>query len=167
MQEIHLYNTEKEADFWEMLKKFPGVVDREYVERSIERHQKGERLIFLAKAEEQYVGYTFLNFHPKYSYFRKQKIPEIQDLNVLQEFRRQGIGRALIEHCEGIAKQEGYEEIGIGVGLDISFGYAQRLYIKMGYIPDGEGVCYDRIPITPGEFRPIDDNLSLMMTKKL
>lgn len=167
MQEIHLYNTEKEPDFWEMLERFPGVVDREYFERSIERHLQGERLIFLAENNGVYVGYVFLNFHPKYSYFKKQNIPEIQDLNVLHEYRQQGVGRALIEHCENVARKEHYKEMGIGVGLNASFGAAQRLYMKLGYIPDGQGVCYDRIPVGSEEFRPIDDNLSLMMTKKL
>ena len=167
MQEIHLYNTEKEADFWGMVEKFPGALDRDYFEMSIERHHAGKRLIFLAEKEGQYVGYTFLNFHPKYSYFEKQKIPEIQDLNVLSAFRNRGVGRALIEYCELVAQKERYEEMGIGVGLDSSFGAAQRLYVKMGYIPDGQGVCYDRIVVGAGEFRPIDENLSLMMIKKL
>ena len=57
--------------------------------------------------------------------------------------------------------------MGIGVGLYTSYGAAQRLYCKMGYVPDGNGVTYDRKLLAAGEFRPLDDQLCLMMIKDL
>jgi hypothetical protein len=57
--------------------------------------------------------------------------------------------------------------MGIGVGLHRAFGAAQRLYIRLGYIPDGNGITYDRLQIAPGEFRPVDDDLCLIMVKEL
>lgn len=144
-----------------------------YFERCFERQALGELDIVIAwkqgagygRQEDQAVGYALLNLHPKYAFFRKCDIPEIQDLNVISEHRRQGIGRAVIEFCEQRAFKKGYTQMGIGVGLDASFGAAQRLYVSMGYIPDGSGLSYDRIQVASGEFRPIDENLCLMMSK--
>jgi hypothetical protein len=45
--------------------------------------------------------------------------------------------RALIKWLENLASQEGYNEIGIGVGLYRDYGPAQQLYFQLGYIPDG------------------------------
>lgn len=140
---------------------------RDYYERCFERQKLGELLIILARAENVLCGYTLLNWQPKYPYFKKCGLPEIQDLNVLRQFRRRGVGEALIQYCENLASDRGHEEMGIGVGLDSSFGAAQRLYARLGYIPDGTGVTYDRKQVAAGEFRPIDENLCLMMTKKL
>ncbi len=144
-----------------------------YFERCFERQALGELDIILAwkegagqsDQEEQAVGYALLSWQPKYALFRKLDLPEIQDLNVINEHRQQGIGRAVIEFSERRASKKGFTQMGIGVGLDASFGAAQRLYVAMGYIPDGCGISYDRIQVASGEFRPIDENLCLMMTK--
>lgn len=123
--------------------------------------------VVVAVMDGKAAGYALLNWEPKYGYFKVHNLPEIQDLNVLKEHREQGIGRAIIEFCEGLVRRKGVDTMGIGVGLDSSFGAAQRLYIKMGYIPDGQGVSYDRKQLSRGDFKPVDDNLCLMMTKRL
>ncbi len=138
-----------------------------YYDRCFERQSLQEIEIIIALCKDKVVGYVLLNWQPKYAYFKKLGIAEIQDLNVISEFRRNGVGQSLVEFCEKLALEKGYSEIGIGVGLDSSFGAAQRIYARLGYIPDGQGISYDRKQITRGEFRPIDDNLCLMMTKKL
>jgi hypothetical protein len=51
--------------------------------------------------------------------------------------------------------------VGIGVGLYQSYGSAQRLYAKRGYIPDGRGVMYKQQPVTPGFDTCVDDDLNL------
>jgi hypothetical protein len=51
------------------------------------------------------------------------------------------------------------------VGLSADYGAAQRLYHKLGYEPDGNGVTYDRAPVTPGQKYPLDDDLALMLVK--
>lgn len=160
--------TANSADkFWAMLDEFSFQIDRDYYERCLERQAMDELLIVIAMQGEEAVGYCILNWQPKYAYFKKCQLPEIQDLNVLSSYRRQGIGEALIMYCEDIAQKKGYAEMGIGVGLDVSFGAAQRLYIRLGYVPDGSGVSYDRKQVAVGEFRPVDENLCLMMTKTM
>ena len=73
----------------------------------------------------------------------------------------------MIDYCENLARDKGYEHMGIGVGMDTSYGPAQQLYVRRGYIPDGNGLTYDRKPIAKGDFKPIDDDISLMMMKDL
>lgn len=138
-----------------------------YFERCFERQAAGDLEIVFAHKGAEAVGYALLNWQPKYALFKTLDIPEVQDLNVVSLHRREGGGRSIIEFCERLASQKFYKEMGIGVGLDSSFGSAQRLYAKMGYVPDGSGVCYDRKQVTAGEFRPIDENLCLMMIKEI
>lgn len=141
--------------------------DTDYFERNFDYQDEGEREVFMAAFDGQDAGYCILNWKPKYALFRKMDIPEIQDLNVLPGFRKRGIGAAIITHCEALAIERGYEVMGIGVGLDSTYGSAQRLYVNGGYVPDGNGICYDRQSVTTGAFKPVDDNLCLMMVKKL
>lgn len=117
--------------------------------------------------ERQELGFVVLNFEPKYNLYKKLGIPEIQDLNVLPNHRKQGIGTALINTCEGIVADQGIEQVGISVGLTTDYGAAQRLYAQLEYIPDGYGVTYDRASVDHGDSYPVDDHLCLMMIKYL
>ncbi|MCE7887853.1 MAG: GNAT family N-acetyltransferase [Alphaproteobacteria bacterium PRO2] len=139
----------------------------DYFEQQIEFQEAGERLILIAAEEGEDAGYCLLNWEPKYGYFKAHEIPEIQDLNVLPEFRRQGIATKMILYCEELAARKGCKRMGISFGLHPGFGAAQRLYIKLGYVPDGYGATYDRKIVAEGEFKPIDDQLCLMLVKNL
>jgi GNAT superfamily N-acetyltransferase len=143
----------------------------EYYVLQYEFQQKGERELLVAwdgvGEDRRVAGYIVYNRRPKYAMFRKLGIAELQDLIVHPDYRRQGVGRMMIKHCEDLARDEGAEHVGIGVGLDPSYGAAQQLYVRMGYVPDGNGVSYDRMPVGKGEMRPIDDDLSLLMVKGL
>jgi GNAT superfamily N-acetyltransferase len=146
-----------------------SVFDKEegYFERCLEEQSQGKRDVLMAFREGRAAGYAMLSWQPQYPLYRKLQIPEIQDLNVITAFRRQGIATTLIEECEKRAKAKSCDHIGISVGLFANYGPAQRLYVKRGYVPDGYGVTYDRVTVTPGEIRPVDDNLCLMMIKDL
>ncbi|MGQ0527253.1 MAG: GNAT family N-acetyltransferase [Alphaproteobacteria bacterium] len=143
------------------------VKDADYFEMQYERQCEDTRLVLIAQADGRDVAYCILNWQPKYSFFRKRGIPEIQDINVLQNLRRQGIAQHMIRYCEDLAREKGCEWMGIGFGLSAAYGPAQILYTKEGYVPDGNGVNYDRKAVAEGEFRPVDDNLCLMMVKNL
>lgn len=139
----------------------------EYFPKSIELQEAGERLVLIAEYDGQDAGYCMLSWSPKYGFYRAHGYPEIQDLNVLPTFRNKGIASAMIAHCEGLAVQKGLKFMGISVGLTPSYGTAQRLYIKLGYVPDGHGVTYDRQTMSNGEIRPVDDEMCLMLLKHL
>jgi GNAT superfamily N-acetyltransferase len=119
------------------------------------------------EVDGQEVGYGFLNRHPKYALYSRFGIYEIQDIQVQPEHRQKGYATALIQKCEDIAKSEGQEEIGISVGLTADYGPAQRLYCKLGYLPDGQGITYDRATLKHGDNVTLDDDLCLMMVKTL
>ncbi len=101
----------------------------------------GTRTCLVAIVDGQFAGYVTVNWQPSYPGFSEQKIPEIQDLNVIREFRRQGIASRLLDRAESEVAQH-FEVVGIGVGLHPGYNAAQRLYVRRGYIPDGRGVTY-------------------------
>lgn len=138
-----------------------------YFARCFAEQAEGRRRILLAEAEGLVAGYVFLNFNPRYQPFRRLGIPEIQDLFVSAVARRQGAGAALVRACEDMARARGCMDVGIAVGLHAGFGTAQRLYARMGYVPDGAGIVYDREAVHVGDMRIIDDDLTLMMIKNL
>jgi GNAT superfamily N-acetyltransferase len=112
---------------------------REQYERYWQEHRQGRRVTLVAVCGEQVVGYTNVVWQPDYAPFREADVPEINDMNVINEFQKQGIGTALIREAEHIALARGREVMGIGFGLTPDYGAAQRLYPKLGYIPDGRG----------------------------
>lgn len=142
-------------------------IEDRYFETAFQEQLDKKRLIFLAFSDAVLVGYAHLNFFPQYVPFLRMNIPEIQDIIVHPNHRRQGIGEQLIKACEAEAKSRSMTDIGIGFGVSGNFGAAQRLYIRMGYIPDGSGVVFDRQKVQSGEIRPIDDRLCLMVVKLL
>ncbi|MCB1532645.1 MAG: GNAT family N-acetyltransferase [Alphaproteobacteria bacterium] len=141
--------------------------DYGYFEHQFDRVESGMREIYIAVLDGVDTGYCILNWFPKYALFQKLEIPEVQDLNVLPNFRRCGIATMLIEHCENLARARGKDQIGIGVSVAAQAGPAQRLYGKLGYVADGNGVTYDRKLTAPNEVRPLDDQLCLMMVKTM
>ncbi len=142
-------------------------VGRDDFARCLAEMAAGRRVIFLAVEGDATLGYVQLNFAPTYQPFRRLNIAEIQDLNVIPAARRQGIGEALIGICEETARAQGAQEIGISVGLLASYGAAQRLYVRLGYMPDGTGAAYDDEIIHAGDIKPLDDRLTIKLTKLL
>ena len=140
-----------------------GKKDDGYFESCFEK----ECFILIASQNKQDIAFGVLNFDPKYNLYQKLEIPEIQDLNVIPEVRQQGVATTLVHSFEEIAKDQGAEKIGISVGLTKDYGPAQRLYCKLGYMPDGYGVTYDREGVTVGASCLVDDDLCLMMVKSL
>ncbi|MCE9506958.1 MAG: GNAT family N-acetyltransferase [Alphaproteobacteria bacterium] len=138
-----------------------------YFERCLAEQREKKRVVLIAAQAVRPVGYVQLIWQPLYQPFRKQDIPEIQDLNVIPEARQQGLGGRLVEACEALVRQAGKSAAGIGVGLYSRYGAAQRLYVKKGYIPDGAGVCYDDAAVRANEMRAIDDLLTLKLIKDL
>lgn len=112
-------------------------------------------------------GFALLNWTPRYSLYRRLEIPEIQDLNVLADYRRRGIARTIVDYCEKAARARGCDMMGMAVGLTSDYGAAQIMYIKMGYLPDGNGVTYDRQGVQANMAYTLDDDFALMLVKPL
>ncbi len=134
--------------------------------RYLAEQAAGERVVLVARVGHAFAGYLTLLLTSAYRPFAERGIPEIQDLNVLPEFRRRGIATALLREAEMLAAKH-HDAIGIGVALHRDYGPAQRLYIKLGFIPDGRGVAYDARTLEPMKAVPVDDRLTLYLTKSL
>ncbi len=57
--------------------------------------------------------------------------------------------------------------VGLGVGLYKDYGNAQRLYFKLGYCPDGNGISYNYETVPQGNSVPVDDDLCLWLIKNI
>lgn len=136
-------------------------------ETYLEEQSSGVRSALVARDNGKFCGYVTIKWISDYPFFTENNIPEIADLNVLPDYRKQGIGTKLIEACELTAKEQGRGLIGLGVGLTADYGSAQRLYIHLGYVPDGKGIHYKCKAIKYSELVPVDDDLILYLTKNL
>jgi len=125
-----------------------------------------QREVLVADHNGTPAGYITLVDNAKSGPFSGMNIPEIKDFNVLPSFRRMGIGNLLMETIESIAKTNN-TQICLGVGLYTSYGTAQRMYVKRGYIPDGSGLWYDGKNLAPYDNCVNDDELHLYLIKQL
>jgi GNAT superfamily N-acetyltransferase/NTP pyrophosphatase (non-canonical NTP hydrolase) len=133
-------------------------------EKYLHEQQNGERFIWLAWDKEEFMGYVTLLIHSEYTSFRTDKIPEIVDLNVLPNYRERGVATYLLGLAENKASE--YSNlVGICVGLTADYGNAQKLYVNMGYTPEGKGIIYDGRSLEYGSKVTLDDELVLPMTK--
>lgn len=141
----------------------PSSIYEEYLaEKSMDNRE-----IILAMINGKFCGYVTIKWKSDYPTFNKKNIPEIADLNVLPPYRKQGTGSSLINSCELMVAQKGLNKIGIGVGMTADYGSAQRLYVQLGYIPDGEGLHYKHHPVSYGKQVLVDDDLVLYFVKEI
>jgi len=139
---------------------------RQQYERYLVEQSEGRRVVLVACRGPQIRGYGTVVWESSYPPFRADSIPEIQDLNVLPDFRRMGIASQLLDEAEELVARRS-PVVGIGVGVYADYGAAQRLYVRRGYVPDGHGVSYrDRI-VLGGENVVVDDDLVLHLRKHL
>ena len=132
----------------------------------LEEQNRGERVSLIAEVDGAFAGYVNVIWKSYYPSFVERGIPEINDLNVLIKYRRQGIGSQLMDKAEEIMK--GRSGIaGIGVGLTPDYGNAQILYVRRGYIPDGKGIHNGQHYIKSGESAVVNDDLVMYLTKQL
>lgn len=111
-------------------------------ERYYLEHLRDLRPVWVAVLPDgELAGYVCLLWESPYTQFWRRNVPEIVDLNVIEEQRRQGIGSALIAACESAAQERGYRRIGISVVQDDpDYAAARSLYPSLGYEPDGFGI---------------------------
>jgi GNAT superfamily N-acetyltransferase len=138
---------------------------KDYVLKCWEENKTGARITLLAFYEGQFAGSLHLLSISHYPYFAEQGIPEINDFNVFEPLKRRGIGNRLMDAIEIIAIEK-YGKVGVGVGMHLYYGPAQRLYAKRGYVPDGRGVIYHNEVVMPFADVCADNDLILYMTKE-
>lgn len=136
-------------------------------DQRLAEHEAGQRIVLLAVDGSDILAYGSIIWSSPYQPFRELGIPEIQDLVVSERYRRQGIASRIIAALEQLARKRGCLQIGLGVGLYPDYGAAQRLYVHMGYVPDGRGATYKYLPAPGGSTFRLDDDLLIWLVKSL
>jgi ribosomal protein S18 acetylase RimI-like enzyme len=135
-------------------------------EHYLDEQDRGERDALVARWAGVFAGYVTVRWHSDYPSFAERHIPEIQDFNVMPQFRRRHIGTALMDEAERRIFTRAIVA-GIGVGLHHDYGAAQRLYVLRGYVPDARGITSHGRRVNWGDDAKIDDDLVLWLTKTL
>ena len=157
-------------DFDEIVSAFKEIgwdKPKDIYEAYFQEQADGIRTVILAKDDGKFCGYVTIKWKSNYNSFAQQNIPEISDLNVLPNYRNHGIGTALINACEMMAKERGYANIGLGVGMTADYGDAQHLYVHLGYVPDRQGLHYKCHSLKYGNQVTVDDDLVLFLKKPI
>jgi GNAT superfamily N-acetyltransferase len=139
----------------------------EQYERYLAEQERGAIDVRVAFLAGRFVGYLKIVWKPDYPPYREGNIPEIQDLNVLPDVRRQGIASRLMDEAERIVAEAGYSTIGIGFGMTADYGMAQQMYVRRGYVPDGRGLVSHNRVLEYGDTAIVDDDLVLYLTREL
>ncbi|MFC0527109.1 GNAT family N-acetyltransferase [Phytohabitans kaempferiae] len=128
--------------------------------------QAGTRAAFVSWWDGGFAGYLTVRWTSDYAPFRAAGVPEIVDLNVLPQFRRRGIASTLMDAAEGLIATRS-DTAGIGVGLYADYAAAHLMYLRRGYLPDGRGVAYRGANVEPAASVRVDDDLALMLIRRL
>lgn len=126
----------------------------------------GERDVIVAEKEGEFCGFLTIKWVSPYAHFRERGIPEVKNFNVLKKYQRQGIGSLLMDEAERRI-QAVSSFAGIGFGITPDYGPAQILYVKRGYIPDGNGLTKDGKSLNYLDEVIIHDDLVLYLIKEL
>ncbi len=132
--------------------------------RYLQEQEANQRYALVAWQKDIFLGYVTLKLMSDYLPFKTASIPEVSDLNVLPQFRNQGIGSKLLDAAEEQAFHNN-SIVGIAVGLTADYGEAQKLYVRQGYVPDGRGITYQKTAVQYLGLTYADDDLVLWLIK--
>jgi putative acetyltransferase len=60
---------------------------------------------------------------------------ELKSMHTVEEARGRGVGRAMVEHLLGVARERGVERVSIETGTQDAFAPARALYARLGFEP--------------------------------
>lgn len=60
---------------------------------------------------------------------------ELKSMHTAQAARGRGIGRAMLDHLIGFARDQGYRQVSLETGSMQAFGAARSLYASAGFLP--------------------------------
>jgi GNAT superfamily N-acetyltransferase len=113
----------------------PAWNGNEYADR-LASQDRGLAVQLVAWAGEDAVGKAMVVFpgHVEWSESAfRETCPELRDLAVSDAWTRRGIGTALVAAAEREVRAAGFDRIGLGVGLEPSYGPARAMYERLGY----------------------------------
>jgi len=102
----------------------------EQCEQRLRAAESGDAEYLVAVMDGQIVGQAFLKFYGKMS---EPTYPDIEDLYVHKDFRRQGVATKLLERCERLAQDKGFAAIGLAASVKLD-DLGRQLYRELGYV---------------------------------
>ncbi len=105
---------------------------RRVFQRAYEDQLAGKRLMLLADVNGWPIGQVFIQLDSQDDYYLDgTKRAYFYSLRVMDAFRGQGIGTALLQHAESLLIQRGYNSVSIAAAKDNPG--ARRLYERLGF----------------------------------
>ncbi|MGB5135472.1 MAG: GNAT family N-acetyltransferase [Prochlorococcaceae cyanobacterium] len=104
-----------------------------------ERFNNGESVLFIAITEDTAVG--FCQLYPSFSSVSLARTFILNDLYVMESYRKQGIGTLLLEKAAEFSKELG--AIRLSLSTAITNRAAQSLYEQAGWIRDQDFYVYN------------------------
>ncbi len=130
------------AEIAEMTESFPDWGTRQKHEERWHQQEQGKAVYLIARRQGKPVGHAYLKWQGATDVHvverRTMPCPDIEDLFVLGDWRSKGIGSALIGEAEELSIRQGFQHIGLSVGIENPA--ARRLYERLGYQDVGFGV---------------------------
>jgi len=99
-----------------------------------DRYEHRDSIIFVVRESGRNIIIGFTQLYPVFSSISMERSLILNDLYVLQEYRKQGIGQLLLDEAKRYAKQIKAEGLELSTAIDNE--QAQRLYERNGYIKD-------------------------------
>ncbi|OCA90180.1 GNAT family N-acetyltransferase [Pradoshia sp. D12] len=99
-----------------------------------ERLEKRDSIIFVAVNHKRYVG--FIQLYPSFSSIAMKRTWILNDLYVIQEARREGIGQLLMDAAINLCTETGAKSLSLQTAPDNE--QARRLYKNNGFTLDNE-----------------------------
>ena len=137
-----------------------------YLKNQLDNQKKQECSALLALYNGEIAGYVFLYYKCRWGGLANCDLPCVIDLIVFEKYRKNRIATALMDTAEIIAKNHS-NKVYLDVCLNSEYGPAQRLYVKRGYVPDGNGVYYEEKICETNAICKNDDELTLCLVKEL
>lgn len=102
-----------------------------------ERIQNNESIIFVAEKEDKLIG--FIQMYPTFSSVSMMKDMIMNDLYVFPEFRKKGVGKALLETAKKFCTDHNFKGLWVETAND---NPARSLYESLGWEKDVSFVHY-------------------------
>ena len=126
---------------FDQLQKIKSINGLEILNNRLERQMKGDVNFLVLEDNGEIKCFLLLKWkgrktHPEY--------PDIEDLFTKESERGKGYASILISECEKMAREKGFNKIGLAVNPDENCP-AHRLYKKLGFMNLGEKPYVDAI----------------------
>ncbi|MBH5320349.1 GNAT family N-acetyltransferase [Paenibacillus sp. GSMTC-2017] len=105
-----------------------------------ERFDHAESIIYIARCSSTNQAIGFTQLYPTFSSISMKRSWVLNDLYVVEEYRKHGVAKKLLEEVKGFAILTGAKGIALSTAPDNK--KAQSLYEQLGYVKDDEYYQY-------------------------